>query len=85
MNISMDDFLNIQDITNAKYNFYLAEDDEHVFVNSETLVDMLENLYDEYQKIKNDYEEYQENVKENFVQKKADPYLEYGINERDFN
>lgn len=46
--------------------------------------DMIRDLIKAYWDLKIEYEEYQEDIDENYVFNHKNPYSEYGLNERNF-
>lgn len=86
MQINKELFQKICDITNIEYDFYFrTEEDELIFVPSESIDSMLEDLVCEIDSLNERYEDYKKEVEENYELKKIDPYLEYGISESDFH
>lgn len=84
MEFTIEDVTEICDITDKSYRFYLTGKEDNIYINTDDIYEMLMDIKEEYEKLKNEYEEYKKTVYDNYVEKKQDPYLEYGISEKDF-
>lgn len=87
MQIKTDLFDHILDITGTDYNFYWrnGEEDEHIFISGETWEEMLYDLVEEVERLKEVNQDIIEDRNENYVLKAFDPYTEYGISEDNFH
>jgi hypothetical protein len=67
-------------ITGHKYDVI-----DGVIITSDAVEFMIEQLIDRYNQLEEKFFEYAKDVEENYVEKKVDPYLEYGVSESDFH
>lgn len=54
------------------------------YLKGEAVYSMIEDLLDQLEKVESAFIEYTKKVDESYIEKKVDPYLEYGVSERDF-
>ena len=53
--------------------------------NDEYVLDIIADLVNAYERLKTEYDEYKEDIQENYELKKIDLYDEYGVSENDFH
>lgn len=57
---------------------------EPLEVDVDYMSDILEEIVSEYENLQDKYNDLEEDIRENYEPKKFDPYLEYGVSEKDF-
>jgi len=73
-------------LTDFEVDYKKDPDDEYVYVYSEEKINsMIEELIGAYDYIQEQFEDYKENVSENYKQIPRNYYEEYGISEKDFS
>lgn len=79
-------FEKISNITGTDYEIVFANKDEIIgFVSEENLLNMLEDLLLEIDRLKEVNEDLIKDRDENYELKKFNPYDEYGVSESDFH
>ena len=88
MRIYKDLYEKVRELTHTDFevDYKKEPDDEYVYVyNEDKINSMLEEMIYAYQDLEEQFEDYKENVSENYRQIPRNYYEEYGISEKDFH
>ena len=57
---------------------------DKAYISGDILLYYLDELFDKYKSLESEFEEYKDNINENYQPKKFDPYNYYGVSRSDF-
>ena len=84
MKIKKELYMRISSLTGTDYDGVIANQEEY-YLENETILAMIKDLIFEIGFKEEKIEDLENDIRNNYVAKKIDPYVEYGISERDFH
>lgn len=84
MKIKKELYMRISSLTGTDYDGVIANQEEY-YLENETIIAMIKDLIFEIGFKEEKIEDLENDIRNNYVAKKIDPYYEYGVSERDFH
>lgn len=83
MKIQKELYMRISSLTGIDYEGVIVNQEEYYFEN-ETIIVMIKDLIYEIGFKEEKIEDLEKDIRDNYVAKNIDPYVEYGLSEKDF-